>query len=127
MKNELIEAVQKSCSADNISKRLTEDMLDATFQSIQKSIKKNKRFSYPGFGTFLIRNRKARKGRNPQTGSEIQIKASKTIGFRPSPKLKSSLTWFLSFGWHKYALINFFWTIIQSVKLFPRAVFLLIS
>ena len=43
MKNELIEAVQKSCSADNISKRLTEDMLDATFQSIQKSIKKNKR------------------------------------------------------------------------------------
>jgi len=92
MKNELIEAVQKSCSADNISKRLTEDMLDATFQSIQKSIKKNKRFSYPGFGTFLIRNRKARKGRNPQTGSEIQIKASKTIGFRPSPKLKSSLT-----------------------------------
>ena len=92
MKNELIEAVQKSCSADNISKRLTEDMLDATFQSIQKSVKKNKRFSYPGFGTFLIRNRKARKGRNPQTGSEIQIKASKTIGFRPSPKLKSSLT-----------------------------------
>ena len=92
MKNELIEAAQKSCSADNISKRLTEDMLDATFQSIQKSIKKNKRFSYPGFGTFLIRNRKARKGRNPQTGSEIQIKASKTIGFRPSPKLKSSLT-----------------------------------
>ena len=92
MKNELIEAVQKSCSADNISKRLTEDMLDATFQSIQKSIKKNKRFSYPGFGTFLIRNRKARKGRNPQTGSEIQIKARKTIGFRPSPKLKSSLT-----------------------------------
>jgi DNA-binding protein HU-beta len=92
MKNELIEAVQKSCSADNISKRLTEDMLDATFQSIQKSIKKNKRFSYPGFGTFLIRNRKARKGRNPQTGSEIQIKASKTVVFRPSPKLKSSLT-----------------------------------
>ena len=92
MKNELIEAAQKSCSADNISKRLTEDMLDATFQSIQKSIKKNKRFSYPGFGTFLIRNRKARKGRNPQTGSEIQIKASKTVDFRPSPKLKSSLT-----------------------------------
>jgi DNA-binding protein HU-beta len=91
MKNELIEAVQKSCSSDNISKRLTEDMLKATFESIQKSIKKNKRFSYPGFGTFLVRNRKARKGRNPQTGTEIQIKASKTVGFRAAPKLKNSL------------------------------------
>ena len=90
-KDQLIESVQKSCDGDDISKRLTGDMLDATFESIQKAIKKNKRFSYPGFGTFLVRNRKARKGRNPQTGGEIQIKASKTVGFKPAPKLKNSL------------------------------------
>ena len=90
-KNQLIESVQKSCNGDNISKRLIGDMLDAAFESIQKAIKKNKRFSYPGFGTFLVRNRKARKGRNPQTGAEIQIKASKTVGFKPAPKLKNSL------------------------------------
>ena len=90
-KDQLIEAVQKSCAGDDISKRLTGDMLDAAFESIQKAIKKNKRFSYPGFGTFLVRNRKARKGRNPQTGAEIQIKASKTVGFKPAPKLKNSL------------------------------------
>ena len=90
-KDQLIESVQKSCNEDAISKRLTGDMLDAAFESIQKAIKKNKRFSYPGFGTFSVRNRKARKGRNPQTGAEIQIKASKTVGFKPAPKLKNSL------------------------------------
>ena len=90
-KDQLIESVKKSCNGDDISKRLTGDVLDAAFQSIQKAIKKNKRFSYPGFGTFLVRNRKARKGRNPQTGTEIQIKASKTVGFKPAPKLKNSL------------------------------------
>ena len=90
-KDQLIESVKKSCSGDNISKRLIGDMLDAAFENIQKAIKKNKRFSYPGFGTFLVRKRKARKGRNPQTGTEIQIKASKTVGFKPAPKLKNSL------------------------------------
>jgi len=91
MKNDLIEAVQKSCTGDNISKRLASDILDAAFQNISKAIKKNKRFSYPGFGTFTLRYRKARKGRNPQTGSEIEIKASRTVGFKPSPRLKSSI------------------------------------
>ena len=91
MKNNLIEAVQKTCTGDNISKRLASDILDAAFQNISKAIKKNKRFSYPGFGTFTLRYRKARKGRNPQTGSEIEIKASRTVGFKPSPRLKSSI------------------------------------
>jgi len=68
-----------------------DDVLDAAFEGIQKAIKKSKRFSYPGFGTFLVRNRKAKKGRNPQTVAEIQIKASKTVGFKPAPKLKKSL------------------------------------
>jgi len=85
MKNDLIEAVQKSCNGDGISKKLTSDMLDAAFENITKAIKKNKRFSYPGFGTFTVRHRKARKGRNPQTGNEIQIKARRTVGFKPSP------------------------------------------
>ena len=90
-KDQLIESVQKSCNGDDISKRLTGDILDAAFESIHKAIKKDKRFSYPGFGIFSVRNRKARKGRNPQTGAEIQIKASKTVGFKPAPKLKNSL------------------------------------
>ena len=90
-KDDLVTAVVKSCKSDDLSKRLVSDVIDATFESIGKSIKKDKRFSYPAFGTFTVRNRKARKGRNPQTGEEIKIKASKTVGFKRAPALKGSL------------------------------------
>jgi len=90
-KDDLINNVIKSCKDTNLSKRLTGDVLDAVFENISKAIKKEKRFAYPSFGTFTVRNRKARKGRNPQTGEEIKIKASKTVGFKPAPTLKKSL------------------------------------
>tara|TARA_B110001454_G_scaffold193237_1_gene193992 strand:+ start:135 stop:413 length:279 start_codon:yes stop_codon:yes gene_type:complete len=90
-KDELVTVVIKSCKGDELSKRLVSDIIDATFENVGKSIKKDKRFSYPSFGTFTVRNRKARMGRNPQTGAEIKIKASKTVGFKPAPTLKSSL------------------------------------
>ena len=90
-KDQLISAVIKDCKNDDLSKRLAGEILDATFDAISKAIKKEKRFAYPGFGTFTVRSRKARKGRNPQTGEEIKIKASKTVGFKPAPTLKNSL------------------------------------
>ena len=90
-KDELIISVMNACKGDDLSKRLTNDILDNAFSAIGKAIKKNKRFSYPGFGTFTVRKRKARMGRNPQTGEIIKINASKTVGFKPSPKLKGSL------------------------------------
>ena len=65
------------------------EMVDALFKTIGKSIKKEGRFAYPGFGTWTVRSRKARKGRNPQTGAEIKIKASKTVGFKPSKELRA--------------------------------------
>jgi DNA-binding protein HU-beta len=90
-KDELINSIIKNCKDSNLSKRLAGDVLDAAFENITKSIKKEKRFAYPGFGTFTVRNRKARKGRNPQTGEEIKIKASKTVGFKPAPTPKNAL------------------------------------
>jgi len=87
-KGELIDAVAKSA---NISKVAAGEALDATFESIAKAIKKSKRFQVPGFGTFTVRSRKARKGRNPQTGAAINIKASRTVGFKPAPVLKKGL------------------------------------
>ena len=87
-KAEFITAVMKSVKDDDLSKQLTTDIINNAFSAIGKSIKKEKRFSFPDFGTFTIRNRKARKGRNPQTGEEMKIKASKSVGFKPSPKLK---------------------------------------
>jgi DNA-binding protein HU-beta len=87
-KGDLIESVAKSAK---ISKRTAGEAVDATFDNIAKAIKKSKRFQVPGFGTFTLRSRKARKGRNPQTGAVINIKASRTVGFKPAPVLKKGL------------------------------------
>ena len=66
-------------------------MVDAVFTTIRKAVKKERRFSYPGFGTWTVRARKARNGRNPQTGKPMRIKASKTVGFRPAKNFKGKL------------------------------------
>ena len=87
-KADLVEAVQKDCKGIELSKKAAADMVDAVFENVAKAIKKEKRFTYPGFGTFTVRNRKARTGRNPRTGDAIQIKASRTVGFKPAPALK---------------------------------------
>ena len=87
-KGDLVDAVAKSAK---ISKRAAGDAVDATFEGISRGIKKSKRFQVPGFGTFTVRSRKARKGRNPQTGAVISIKASRTVGFKPAPVLKKGL------------------------------------
>jgi DNA-binding protein HU-beta len=87
-KADLIEAVAK---AAQLNKRTAGEAVDATFEGIVKAIKKNKRFQLPGFGTFTVRTRKARKGRNPQTGDLITIKASRTVGFKAAPDLKREL------------------------------------
>ena len=87
-KADLIEAVAK---AAQLNKRTAGEAVDATFEGIVKAIKKNKRFQLPGFGTFTVRTRKARTVRNPQTGADITIKASRTVGFKPAPVLKKGL------------------------------------
>ena len=91
-KSELVMAVQKGCDCGcDISKKAIDSIINTTFANIAKAVKKDKRFSYPGFGTFTVRKRKARTGRNPQTGENLKIKASKTVGFKPAPTLKASL------------------------------------
>ena len=87
-KGDLVEAVAK---AAKLSKRGAGVAVDATFETIGRSIKKEKRFQIPGFGTFTVRGRKARQGRNPQTGAIINIKASRTVGFKTAPSLKKGL------------------------------------
>jgi len=87
-KGDLVDSVAKNA---NISKRAAGEAVEATFDGIAKAIKKSKRFQVPGFGTFTLRSRKARKGRNPQTGAVINIKASRTVGFKAAPVLKKGL------------------------------------
>lgn len=87
-KGDLVDAVAK---AAKINKRTAGEAVDATFENLSRALKKNKRFQVPGFGTFSVRSRKARKGINPQTGDVINIKASRTVGFKPAPTLKKGL------------------------------------
>ena len=87
-KSDLISTVAKATKS---SKRVAGDAVDAAFDALARAIKKDKRFQVPGFGTFTVRSRKARTGRNPQTGATINIKASRTVGFKPAPGLKRGL------------------------------------
>ncbi len=84
-KKELIESV---ASATGESKKTVGDVLDATIDTVQKNIKKGERVSLPGFGTFSRRARSARTARNPRTGEEIQIKATKVPAFKPGATFK---------------------------------------
>ncbi|MEI8026268.1 MAG: HU family DNA-binding protein [Pseudomonadota bacterium] len=87
-KSELVEAIAKLTSQ---TKADTERSLDAFIDVIGKNIKKKEGVKLVGFGTFSVSNRKARIGRNPQTGEEIQIPARKVPVFRPGKDLKDSV------------------------------------
>jgi len=88
--SELVDQVVKA-SGGSLKKTETAALLDTVFEVIGKAVRNEKRFAYPGFGTFTVRERAARKGRNPQTGREIAVKASRTVGFKPAPALKAQL------------------------------------
>jgi DNA-binding protein HU-beta len=89
-KHELIEMALKMTKV-GISRKAAQAFVDAVFANVARAVRKGSRFHYPGFGTFQIRTRKARTGRHPRTGVEINIKASKTVGFKPSKEFKESL------------------------------------
>ena len=87
-KTDLINAVAKGA---RLTKKAAGAAGDPVFEGLARALKREERFQVPGFGTFTVRSRKARKGRNPQTGVEIIIKASRTVGFKPAPGLKKGL------------------------------------
>jgi len=87
-KAEMVEELAKKCDC---KKSQAQEAFDAVFSMLGKALKKNGKVLVPGFGTFKIRKRKARKGRNPQTGATINIAASKTVGFKPAEKLKGEI------------------------------------
>ena len=87
-KKQLIEAVAKEMEK---SKADAERSVNAVIESIKKGLKKEGVVQLIGFGSFTVKKRKKRKGRNPKTGEEIQIKASKTVSFKPGKGLKERI------------------------------------
>ena len=88
-KADLIEAIANNA---DLSKASAGRALDATIESITKTLKKGGTITLVGFGTFSIRKRAARMGRNPRTGEKIKIKASKVPGFKPGKALRDTVS-----------------------------------
>ena len=87
-KSELIEAI--AASAD-LPKAAAGRALDAMVDTITGALKGDDQVVLVGFGTFSVKNRAARTGRNPQTGAEIQIKAAKVPSFKAGKALKDAV------------------------------------
>ena len=87
-KGDLIESVAKSAA---LTKAKATVAVNAVFDSISNTLKKGKSVSLVGFGSFSVAKRKARNGRNPQTGATIKIKATKAPKFKAGKGLKDAV------------------------------------
>ena len=87
-KSELIDSIAEN---SGLSKADSGRALDAVIASVSGALKDNDQVTIVGFGTFLVRQRAARTGRNPQTGAEIQIKAANVPAFKPGKALKDAV------------------------------------
>lgn len=87
-KTDLINAVSEKTE---LTKKDAGAAVDAVFESIQDALKKGEKVQLIGFGNFEVRERSARKGRNPQSGEEIEIAASKVPAFKAGKALKDAV------------------------------------
>ncbi|MBP7088292.1 MAG: HU family DNA-binding protein [Candidatus Omnitrophica bacterium] len=86
-KAQLVEVI----AAKTTTKKEAQEIVETVWDSIKSSLKKKEDVAISGFGTFRVKQTKARTGRNPKTGETIQIPAKKKIAFRASKELKSIL------------------------------------
>lgn len=87
-KAELIDKIAKKA---DITKKEAGITVNTMVDEITKTLKKGQRVPLVGFGTFMVRRTKARKGRNPRTGEEIKIKARKRPVFKPGKALREAV------------------------------------
>ncbi len=89
-KQDLVEAILGNGKSGIETKAAAERAVNAILDGIESGIKKDGFVQLIGFGTFTVKTRAARKGRNPSTGEEIKIKASRTVGFKAGIALKET-------------------------------------
>lgn len=85
------EFVAKVSDKTELTKKDAEKAVNAFLETVQESMVAGETVSFVGFGSFEVRERAARKGRNPQTGEEIEIAASKVPAFKPGKSLKDAV------------------------------------
>ncbi len=87
-KSEFVDAV---ASKADLSKAQAAKAVDAVLESVTETLKEGEQLTLVGFGTFLVRHREARQGRNPRTGGTIEIKASNVPSFKAGKSLKDAV------------------------------------
>lgn len=91
-KANLIEKIHEKAGASYTKKQIGE-LVEVVFDVLKDAINgDDNRFTYPGFGTFTVKERQEREGRNPRTGQPIKIPASRTVSFRPAPAFREGLS-----------------------------------
>ena len=87
-KADIIEGVYEKVG---FSKKESAEIVELVFDTVKETLERGDKIKISGFGNFQVRQKKARVGRNPQTGKEIEISARRVLTFRPSQVLKSAL------------------------------------
>ena len=92
-KSELIDQIAQRLEADqvNMSKKMIDKVVSEIFSAVKSEVIATGKCNINSFGTFTVRTRNARTGRDPKTGAEIPIQASNTVGLKVSKKLKDDL------------------------------------
>lgn len=83
--------IEKVATDIGMTKKDATNVVDTVLETISEALQRGEKVSLIGFGNFEVRERSARKGRNPRTGEEIEIKASKVPAFKPGKQLKESV------------------------------------
>ena len=87
-KVDIIESIYEKVG---FSKKEVAKIVESVFDMIKESLQKEDKIKISGFGNFVVRSKKSRRGRNPQTGSDIEITARRILTFKPSQVLKGAL------------------------------------
>ena len=88
-KADIVEAVYQKL--DSCSKKESAEIVETVFEAIKETLGSGQKIKISGFGNFVVREKKARVGRNPQTGEQITISARRVLTFKPSQVLKNAL------------------------------------
>jgi DNA-binding protein HU-beta len=83
--------IEKVAAKTELGKAEVEVALESTLELIAEALRSNERVDLRGFGSFVVKERKERQGRNPRTGEAITIAAKRDVGFRPSKDLTETL------------------------------------
>jgi len=87
-KADLVETIYEKIG---FSRKESAEIVDLVFDLMKETLENGEKIKISGFGNFMIRQKRSRKGRNPQTGSEIQITARRVLTFKPSQVLRKAL------------------------------------